>query len=163
MCVWNISFSAWGGSGFNDDRPVTNVDWCDAYAFCAWAGKRLCGKIGGGALAVSAAKSATESQWYAACSAGGAKKFPYGSTAISGICGTSGNSAVKSHPCCVGGYPGLFDLSGSVDEWEDSCQVQSSYGKKDNCSLRGHTACYRTDAYNRDTRSSNVGFRCCAP
>jgi hypothetical protein len=35
------------GSG---NFPITNVDWCDAYAYCAGIGKRLCGKIGGGTL-----------------------------------------------------------------------------------------------------------------
>ena len=29
-------------------HPAACVDWCDAFAYCAFNGKRLCGKTGGG-------------------------------------------------------------------------------------------------------------------
>ena len=28
--------------------PVSQVDWCDAWGYCAAVGKHLCGRIGGG-------------------------------------------------------------------------------------------------------------------
>lgn len=36
------------------NRPVRCVSWCDAWTFCKWSGKRLCGRIGGGPLTTSA-------------------------------------------------------------------------------------------------------------
>ena len=43
--------------------PVTSVDWCDAAAYCTFAGKHLCGKVGGGSSAYTDyAKPASE--WY---------------------------------------------------------------------------------------------------
>lgn len=46
FCAWNNSYvpnDHWTDSP-HDGRPVTRVDWCDAYMYCAWAGKRLCGE-----------------------------------------------------------------------------------------------------------------------
>ena len=70
------------------DAPVTCIDWCDAHAYCAWAGKRLCGSIGGGPNIPSSVSIAGADQWYRACSHAGDHKFPYGDTYASGTCCT---------------------------------------------------------------------------
>lgn len=78
-----------------------------------------------------------------------------------------------SLPKCVGGYPGLFDMSGNVNEWEDSCA--GSLGSSDACLLRGGAyddgfasgllgCCLAANAHNlRSAADPTVGFRCCSP
>src|SRR5262249_40663852 len=110
------------------DRPVHAVDWCDAFAYCAWAGKRLCGRIAGGSVDPTFGTDlASESEWYNACSRGGQHAYPYGDTydprACNGLeygAGTGPQLPVGSLSSCTGGFAGLFDMSGNVSEWEDS-------------------------------------------
>jgi sulfatase modifying factor 1 len=178
------AFNTDAGTGdFNPDKltPVTNVNWCDAYAFCAWAGKRLCGKIGGGSLASTSIGDPTMSQWMRACTIapdGGAQAYPYGNTASTTACNGAERDAgavveVGSLPMCVGGVPGLFDMSGNVDEWDDGCD--GTLGTGDCCDTRGggfhdvETACGIGDVIPglcpgrmRGETHSDVGFRCCS-
>ncbi len=152
------------------------VDWCDAYAYCQAVGKRLCGKIGGGMNNYDDYANASTSQWYAACSSGGTNDYPYGDPYSGTTCNGSGAGhwttvPVASMSGCqssVSGYTGVYDLSGNVLEWEDSCDGNT--GKLDLCRLRGGSFYYsgldlRCDYDNYDYRDfQNVafGFRCCS-
>ncbi|MBL8743487.1 MAG: SUMF1/EgtB/PvdO family nonheme iron enzyme, partial [Myxococcales bacterium] len=161
------------------EAPITCVDWCDAAAFCRWAGKRMCGRKGGGTVPEEEADDPTKSEWYAACSADGANDFPYGSTWDENACNTMGNGgdvlSVKVFPDCEGGFPDLFDMVGNVEEWEDGCDL-SADSAKDNCFLRGGafwcdnvtpgsdcSKCAVTLGRkpDRDWFSHDWGFRCC--
>jgi hypothetical protein len=146
--------------------PVIEVTWCQAYAYCAWAGKRLCGEIGGGALPQPEAANATLSQWYAACSAGGVLTYPYGNTYDVTKCGgdrTLNLQNVGSPAQCVGGFPGIYNMSGNVWEWTDSCGVNTCYamgGAFDGTMT--DNACAGNRSWMRDSGAGNIGFRCCS-
>ena len=99
--------------------PAACVDWCDAYAFCAWAGKRLCGEIGhdAGPLDPQLINAAVHSQWFNACSQEGKLVYPYGNAYDASACNGADQPVrvvvpVATMPGCVGGYPGIFDMSG---------------------------------------------------
>ncbi len=97
-CAWNTTFiptKNWPQSGPFVNNPVTNVDWCDALAYCAHTGgKHLCGSIANPATsAVEGAPVAygdgvdggkapkndpAVDEWYNACSAQGQDAYPYG-------------------------------------------------------------------------------------
>ncbi len=160
-----------------DHHPAATVDWCDAYAYCKGAGKRLCGAIGGGSNPVDSSNDANASQWYRACSSGGINTFPYGNTYQQTYCNTAYNgpgttTAVGSMANCVtlaAGYVGIYDLSGNVNEWEDSC---TGSGPSAYCELRGGSmggsdflsGCSSALAdIMRNSVNTFIGFRCCSP
>jgi formylglycine-generating enzyme required for sulfatase activity len=175
VCAWNTSYvpsQDWPVAAGRDNQPVAYVDWCDAFAFCRWAGKRMCGKIGGGALTFDQFDNPTDSQWYRACSKSGAYRFPYGQDYDSQACniaaaGINHPVDVKELPGCQGGYPGIYDMVGNVEEWEDGCTGQT--GAQDTCRSRGLSFKYgqATDGCaldDSDTRSAtypDLGIRCC--
>jgi formylglycine-generating enzyme required for sulfatase activity len=160
----------------DQQKPIVCVDWCDAAAYCTWANKHLCGKIGGGSIDTTPPKDAASldsdvSEWYRACSNAGANKWPYGNTYTPARCNDEqhGVTNVDKYDQCEGGYPGVFDMSGNVSEWTDECTQYQDPPEGQNCMRRGGAyyntgddiACTVADATLLSLPSDNVGFRCC--
>ncbi len=151
--------------------------------------KRLCGKIGGGSNDdeySSGNSDASASQWYRVCSSGGVNAFPYGNSFEPTFCniyGCWGNVDEESLPVAtlstyqssVPGYSGVYDMSGNVFEWVDSCSpsgraCRTRGGAFDSWSTSGYAGCL-TDVLacdsgwsdTLDVARSDLGFRCCSP
>ena len=187
-CAWNATYApALGGA---DDIPIAGVDWCDAHAYCAWAGKRLCGKRANGKFAgpvgLADLGEFTTHEWMFACSDVGQLKYPYGGVQQGATCNTGENDAGRTLPVgskkgCQGGFPGVFDMVGNVWEWFDGPCGPADAGadaapidagpQKDECFVKGgaylnvgaNLDC-RVDGRgaSRDRRGQEIGLRCCS-
>lgn len=186
-CGWNTSYAA--GLGGADEFPIAGIDWCDAHAYCKWAGKRLCGKHtadGGfvGPVGVNDLGDFNTHEWLLACSALGQLAYPYGGIQQPLACNVGERDAGKTTPvgamdACAGGYPGLYDLVGNLWEWYDGPCLPPDAGPdggdggpaKEECYVKG--GAFLTSGPNincrvdgrgasRDRRGIEIGIRCCA-
>jgi formylglycine-generating enzyme required for sulfatase activity len=181
---WNGSFVPSGGVPAGAGSiPIVNVNWCQAYAYCAWAGKHLCGAPDGGPGDQNRWGDPVDSAWFHACSRNGdgLHDYPYGNAYDPTLCNGADYApdAGQARPAltsCEGGYPGIFDLSGNVWEWEDRCWPTSDdaglTGPGDFCFVRGgaftegsgNLTCVGPGVgYTRGSQTNNIGIRCCSP
>jgi formylglycine-generating enzyme required for sulfatase activity len=167
VCSWNTSYYDTSIPMSPDNHPMGNVDWCDATAFCSWAGKRLCGKKGGGAIARADLFTAGISQWYLACGGPNGGTHPNNNSTCNSNDGFGNIAPVATFPGCQGYYPGLYDMEGNVAEWVDGCAGDT--GKDDTCYLMGggiyDQKSYCTEVYEdwqRNDTAAVFGFRCCS-
>ncbi|WP_218920215.1 formylglycine-generating enzyme family protein [Chondromyces crocatus] len=185
---WNKMVRADANDESQMDHPVRFVDWCDATAYCKWAGKRLCGARAGGPVAVvdDRIDSPKDAQWFHACTRGGSQPYPYGArpspaNVPSGICRDGDSSPTNENSLrnrtapvgslagCEGGFDGLFDMSGNAAEWIDSCALMQDGVFR--CATAGGTYSFMADAcfcefvewHEPKFVYNTVGFRCCSP
>jgi formylglycine-generating enzyme len=175
--------------GSCDDHPQVCVEWCSAFAYCKWAGKRLCGGFDGKAIK-RAPNEVRDNEWFLACGGGlrsdGTleRRYTYGDNFSEVACNTT-SSAV---PCPKGGcttlpvgslktcqgngdFAGIFDLNGNVSEWVDQRDAQtptSVFALGASFSLRlepgAGVGCGEavTQASGLAIANADIGFRCCA-
>jgi sulfatase modifying factor 1 len=185
-CEGNTSWTPLGPLGPDDagDVLVDGTDWCDAWGYCAWAGKTLCGGFPGEHLPAGefeadggfehglgqmndTDRDASAMVW--ACEGGDAGLvYPYGNDLDSTQCFQPSffytAPVVLPEPVgstgCAGGFPGLVDMVG-VPQWTDSC----SGGQ---CTLIGSQTCRSVSYFGSSLAPAAypqyqglVAFRCC--
>jgi formylglycine-generating enzyme required for sulfatase activity len=168
---------------FNSAKPIRCIDWCDARAFCTWAGKELC--VGYNVAGLLEPTDLPD-QWGNACVANGGE-LPYGngSEPSKGVCNVGfvekngecfeyvaqyecAPTSVGRFPGCKG-PPGTVDMIGNVAEWVLSCRPSPDGGRDSACQVRGGSyqssldtaTCYKYENPPRSTRRADIGLRCC--
>ncbi len=97
---------------YDENKPVVNVSWIDANAYCQWAGKRL----------------PTESEWEKAARGPNANKYPWGNSEATSNLANFGDPmgivrVVRSYSNGISFY-GAYEMAGNV--WE---LVADYYGR----------------------------------
>ena len=134
---------------YADNEPMRKVTWCDAYSYCAAAGKSLCGATNGTTLAYDYLGTAIDA-WLLACS----DNVSGCNFASAGVIPVAASESCRTPT-------GAYDLLGIVAEWTDTVQNAGCAHHGDSFDVTPSTC---NDAYGTlscSGRYERIGFRCC--
>jgi formylglycine-generating enzyme len=148
------------------DLPLASVDYCSALAFCQWAGKRLCGEIGTGAVVANAdVTDPAVDEWSQVCTNGGATLYPYGDEFNEDTCnsfypGRAPKESGTFEDChgTMNPYDQIFDMAGNVWEWTNNCEADGPATLDDLCVMRGGEAEFGLMLAEDESRCDYTGF-----
>jgi formylglycine-generating enzyme required for sulfatase activity len=129
--------------------PRTSVNWEEATAICAKAGKRLC------SLEELTTACKGEHDW----------TYPYGDRYIPGHCQDVEGALARgvAKPGCRSWW-GAFHLVGNAWEWTSTPAGRTYYAHGGTYTGGPEDKCGRTTrSFFRQNRYDAVGFRCCEP
>ena len=171
----NPTRNLWQGNTISEslaERPVINVDWFDADAYCRWAGKRL----------------PTEAEWEKAAKGTSDRRFPWGNVEPTAKhlnynqrwIGEKTLMPVGSYEAGKSPY-GVYDVVGNVwewvNDWYDARYYERSPSKNPKGPQEGTKKVIRGAGWQNETptvriftrvesdpmmRNESTGFRCAA-